>query len=297
MTELEVEFGDGARPLLDRPRVLRRAGVPAGLDALWRRYGRLPWPRLVEPALRLARAGVELPPAHASCLAMLEPVMTMRRGRADLLAGRHAARRGRPARPAGARRGARGASPPRAPRTVYSGTLADALLGLMEERGGLVTRADLEAYEARLDARRSRPSAPATGSSRAAALRRRGDARRGCRRCAGSPSGARADLVAALEAPDGDGHTTNLVDRRRGRARLRAHDQPRPRLGRLRPGLRPAPEQHARRDRPRSAAPHGPGDRMQSMMAPTLALDARRPRARARLRGRDAAPHRARRRR
>src|ERR671933_333961 len=55
-------------------------GVPAGLDALWRRHGRLDWPRLVEPALRLARAGVEMPPAHASCLAMLAPVMTMNEG-------------------------------------------------------------------------------------------------------------------------------------------------------------------------------------------------------------------------
>ncbi|MGH2972937.1 MAG: gamma-glutamyltransferase [Gaiellaceae bacterium] len=55
-------------------------GVPAGLRALWEAYGRLPWRRLVEPALRLAREGVAMPPAHASCLAMLAPVMTMREG-------------------------------------------------------------------------------------------------------------------------------------------------------------------------------------------------------------------------
>src|SRR5881398_2030466 len=30
-------------------------GVPAGLDALWNDHGTLPWPRLVEPALELAR--------------------------------------------------------------------------------------------------------------------------------------------------------------------------------------------------------------------------------------------------
>ncbi len=34
------------------------------------------------------------------------------------------------------------------PRTFYSGTLARALLGLMEERGGLVTEEDLDAYSA-----------------------------------------------------------------------------------------------------------------------------------------------------
>src|SRR5947199_296706 len=55
-------------------------GPPAGLGALHRAHGRLPWPRLVAPALRLARAGVDLPPAHAACLAMLEPVMTMNEG-------------------------------------------------------------------------------------------------------------------------------------------------------------------------------------------------------------------------
>src|SRR5207253_9512146 len=55
-------------------------GLPAGLGALHREHGRLPWPRLVEPAKRLAVDGVELPPAHAACLAMLEPVMTMNEG-------------------------------------------------------------------------------------------------------------------------------------------------------------------------------------------------------------------------
>src|SRR5918992_4391105 len=55
-------------------------GLPAGLDALWREYGRLPWPRLVEPAVELARSGVEFPTAHAACLEMLAPVMTMNEG-------------------------------------------------------------------------------------------------------------------------------------------------------------------------------------------------------------------------
>ncbi|MDP9286443.1 MAG: gamma-glutamyltransferase family protein, partial [Actinomycetota bacterium] len=67
-------------------------GVPAGLDALWRAAGRLPWARVVDPALRLAHTGVRMPRAHAACLEMLAPVMTMREGAAiyapagDLLA-------------------------------------------------------------------------------------------------------------------------------------------------------------------------------------------------------------------
>ena len=72
-------------------------------EALWRRGGTLPWARLVEPALRLAASGVLMPSAHARCLAMLAPVMTMREGGPDLRAGRPPPRGRRPARPAGAR--------------------------------------------------------------------------------------------------------------------------------------------------------------------------------------------------
>jgi gamma-glutamyltranspeptidase / glutathione hydrolase len=121
-------------------------GVPAGLHDLWTRHGRLPWERLVEPAIAMARAGVEMPPAHAACLAMLAPVMTMREGArifspgGDLLeAGDRLEQPGLVAalellRDEGGR-------------SFYSGSLAEALLALMDERGGLVTRRDLESYE------------------------------------------------------------------------------------------------------------------------------------------------------
>jgi gamma-glutamyltranspeptidase / glutathione hydrolase len=121
-------------------------GVPAGLHELWSRHGRLPWERLVEPALELARKGVEMPPAHAACLAMLAPVMTMREGariyspQGKLLeAGERLEQRGLArmlelVRDEGAL-------------TFYEGSLAEALLDLMAERGGRVTRRDLDAYE------------------------------------------------------------------------------------------------------------------------------------------------------
>ena len=97
-----------------------------------------------------AAQGVAMPPAHASCLAMLAPVMTMREGGAHLLARRPPARGGRPAGAARARARARGRCARKAPGSFYEGTLAEALLALMEERGGLLTRDDLEAYEATL---------------------------------------------------------------------------------------------------------------------------------------------------
>lgn len=57
-------------------------GLPAALGELWERLGRLPWPRLVEPALVLARQGVPLPEMHARSLGMLAGVYLRERGRA-----------------------------------------------------------------------------------------------------------------------------------------------------------------------------------------------------------------------
>src|SRR5262245_60304441 len=80
LVDLAVGFGEETVHYAIGPASCAVPGLPAGLEELWRSHGRLPWVRLVEPALRLARAGVELPRAHAACLAMLEPVMTLNRG-------------------------------------------------------------------------------------------------------------------------------------------------------------------------------------------------------------------------
>src|SRR6478736_2609748 len=80
LLELDVPFGDELVHYAVGPASCAVPGVPAGLDALWREHGRLPWAELCAPALRLAREGVPMPPAHVACLEMLEPVMTMREG-------------------------------------------------------------------------------------------------------------------------------------------------------------------------------------------------------------------------
>jgi gamma-glutamyltranspeptidase/glutathione hydrolase len=145
LVHLEVPFGAELVHYAIGPASCAVPGLPAGLDALWRAHGRLPWPRLVEPALRLAREGVEFPPAHAACLAMLAPVMTMNEGatiyspRGTLLQPDE--RLHQPglavALEAIAAEGAR---------SIYTGTIGRALLALSDERGGLLTRADLETY-------------------------------------------------------------------------------------------------------------------------------------------------------
>jgi gamma-glutamyltranspeptidase/glutathione hydrolase len=147
LVELEVPFGTELVHYAVGPASCGVPGVAAGLGALHREHGRLPWQRLVEPALRLARNGVDFLPAHAACLAMLAPVMTMNEGARIYSPGGELL-------PAGARLEQPGLAralellSDEGPRSAYEGSLGEALLGLMEERGGLVTREDLTAYDA-----------------------------------------------------------------------------------------------------------------------------------------------------
>ena len=75
--ELHVPFGEELVHYAVGPGTCAVPGLPRGLGELHERFGQLPWAQLVEPSLRLARAGVTMPPAHAACLAMLGPVFTM----------------------------------------------------------------------------------------------------------------------------------------------------------------------------------------------------------------------------
>jgi gamma-glutamyltranspeptidase/glutathione hydrolase len=148
LVHLEVPFGAELVHYAVGPASCAVPGVAAGLGELWRAYGRLPWERLVEPALRLAHDGVPMPPAHVACLGMLEPVLTMREGARMYAPGGTLLRPGERLDQPGlvaaleslAAEGASGA---------YTGTIGSSLLSLSEERGGLLTDADLAAYEAR----------------------------------------------------------------------------------------------------------------------------------------------------
>jgi gamma-glutamyltranspeptidase/glutathione hydrolase len=123
-------------------------GIPAGLSALHAEHGRLPWPRLVQPALRFAADGVDFPPAHAACLEMLAPVMTMNEGERIYAPGGSLLRAGERLEQPGLV-AALELLRDEGPGSAYDGALASSLLELMDVRGGLVTRADLEAYEAK----------------------------------------------------------------------------------------------------------------------------------------------------
>jgi gamma-glutamyltranspeptidase / glutathione hydrolase len=246
-------------------------GLPAGLVALWEAHGRLPWARLVEPALRLAEAGVEFPPAHAACLAMLAPVMTMNEGAAIYAPRGELLRAGERLEQPGlvAALGALADDPA----SVYRGSIGAQLLALCNERGGLLTDRDLEAYAAvwsepvvvpylglELLTRAGLSGMPAT-MPRLPRLAELDETERVLA------------LVDVLEAPSGGGgDTTNVsVVDRSGKACVLTTS-----LGLGSGDFLPGLDLHLNSMLGEADLLRGrlePGERMQSMMAPTLAVD------------------------
>jgi gamma-glutamyltranspeptidase/glutathione hydrolase len=272
LIELDVPFGT---ELVHYAVGIASCGVPGltgGLAALHAEHGRLEWPRLVEPARRLAREGVDFPPAHASCLEMLAPVMTMNEGA-------HIYAPGGTLLPAGGRLEQPGLVraleliAEEGPASVYGGSLGTALLDLMDERGGLVTREDLAAYEARW----SEPVAVGYAGTRF--LTRRGlsgvpetlprlTALNGL-----SPAERALEFTRVLDdGARGDGHTTNItvVDADGSACVLTTS------LGLGSGDFVPGLDLHLNSmlgETDLIRAPLEPGERMGSMMAPSLAID------------------------
>ena len=271
LLELEVPFG---RELVHYAVGVASCGVPglsAGLGALHAEHGRLPWARLVESALRLARDGVDFLPAHAACLAMLEPVMTMNAGASIYAPAGELLRAGGRLRQPGLVR-ALELLADEGPRSAYDGSLATALLDLMDELGGLVTRDDLAAYQAAW----SEPAEVPYSGTRV--LTREGlaplaaslEALPGLR---GQAPGARAVALAhALDRPDSSGDTTNLVTvDEEGNACVLTSS-----LGLGSGDWVPGLDLHLNSMLGESdliREPLEPGQRMGSMMSPTFALD------------------------
>jgi gamma-glutamyltranspeptidase/glutathione hydrolase len=211
LLELEVPFGTELVHYAVGIGSCGVPGVPAGLDALWQAHGRLEWPRLVEPALSLARGSVPMPAAHAACLRMLEPVMTMNEGARIYSPGGQLLVEGDLLRQPGLV-AALEALAEEGPRSAYEGTLARALIGLMEERGGLVTQEDLSAYEARwsdpleIRFRGYRVETRASLSDFPAALRRLAELRG-----LSEPERVLALAAALLDEPPAQAGTTNIT--------------------------------------------------------------------------------------
>lgn len=127
----------------------KSVGVPgtvAGLHAAWRRQGRLPWARLLRPAIQLAKEGFAVSPTLAASLTEFRPQF---QAHAPTLA--QFSRQGEPYRagdllcqPDLGRTLERLAQ--QGPRDFYQGKTARMLVAAMKAEGGLIRRRDLQAY-------------------------------------------------------------------------------------------------------------------------------------------------------
>jgi gamma-glutamyltranspeptidase / glutathione hydrolase len=245
-------------------------GLPAALGELWERLGRLPWRRLVEPALELARRGVPLPEMHERSLAMLSDVFSRERGRDLFVRDGRTLQAGELLEQPGlvdtlealAEEGAA---------SVYRGSLAEALLAV---DGVVLTADDLRSYRARwsdptLVEFHGHRVATRSGLSGVPELLARFP------RLAGLTETARVcALVEALETPEQSGeHTTNMaaVDAQ-GRACVLTHSLG-VGAGVWVPGFDVQLNNLLGESDIVFGEP-GPGDHLESRMAPSLAFDA-----------------------
>ncbi|TAK53278.1 MAG: gamma-glutamyltransferase [Gammaproteobacteria bacterium] len=123
----------------------RAVGVPGTVAGLWaahQRHGRLPWQRLVEPAIALARDGFVVPPQLARFVAEELPGFDGRTRFADHFGRLRAGERfHQPQLAAVLERIAI-----RGPEDFYRGETAALLLAEMQRGGGLIGAADLAGY-------------------------------------------------------------------------------------------------------------------------------------------------------
>ncbi len=271
MQELPIEFGEATVDYLVGASSCAVPGIPGGLHELWSRYGSLSWSRLVEPALALARNGATMYEAHAKCLAMLEPVMTMREGGRIYAPGGRLLEEGDLLEQPGlvsalevvANEGAG---------TFYRGTLADEILVLIADRGGIMSQRDLDAYEPRWIKSTCVEYAGCAVHTRGG-LAGVGDVLEVLPSFQGASEARRAvTLARSLAAPRTASHTTNVsVVDRDGNACVVTTS-----LGVGSGDFLPAFDIHLNSMLGESdllVEPLEPGERMASMMAPTIVRD------------------------
>jgi gamma-glutamyltranspeptidase/glutathione hydrolase len=78
--EIAIDFGGQLVEYAVGASTVAVPGVPAGLEALHRRWGRRPWKDLVAPAIAHASHGVAFAPLHSKVLATVAPAMLLGEG-------------------------------------------------------------------------------------------------------------------------------------------------------------------------------------------------------------------------
>ena len=269
LVELPIAFGGELVVYSIGPASCAVPGLPAALGELWERLGRLPWGRLVEPALNLARQGVPLPEMHARSLEMLGDLYSLERGQDLFVRDGRTLTGGAILDQPGLTQALEALSEEGAT-SVYRGSLAEALLRM---DGIVVTPDDLRSYRATwaepvlADYQGYRVATRAGLSGIPELLPR-------LPRLLGLSETERVlALVSALETTESGGeHTTNMVAvDGHGRACALTHS-----LGVGAGVWVPGFDTQLNNLLGESDIAHGdprPGDHLESRMAPTLAFD------------------------
>src|SRR6266849_4430624 len=127
------------------------SGVPgsvAGLYEAWKAYGRLPWARLVAPAITLAEGHVLDAYRSRSIEAEAERLAQFPASRRQFLVGGHAPAAGTMFRQGDLARTLRLIADS-GPSVFYRGQLADSIVAEMQRGHGLITKKDLKGYRAK----------------------------------------------------------------------------------------------------------------------------------------------------
>ena len=78
--EIAIDFGGQLVPYAVGASTVAVPGVPAGVAHLHRRWGRLPWHAVVQPAIEHAERGVAFAPVHAKVLGTVASAMLLNEG-------------------------------------------------------------------------------------------------------------------------------------------------------------------------------------------------------------------------
>ena len=156
MAEVEVIFGGSQRmEYWAGAATVAVPGLPAGMAELHRRWGRLPWPAVVEPARRLAADGVSISAEQAFVLRDVSAAMLFgAEGREAYARHGRLIEGGEPLHHTGLG-DTFGALQEEGAAAFYSGEVGQAVVALVAERGGRLTQPDLDAYAVQVAPARS----------------------------------------------------------------------------------------------------------------------------------------------
>ena len=145
MSRLQIRFGGVEQAYSVGASSVAVPGIPAGCGELHARWGRLPWERLVTPALRLASAGVPLSIAHARVLRALEDGLLIGDGALAYAPDGELLGAGERLHHPGLDQALRLLADEGAD-TFYTGPLAKAIVHAVHDGGGVLSPEDLSSY-------------------------------------------------------------------------------------------------------------------------------------------------------